>query len=528
VLTPPARPPRAFSGRRRAALALPVLCSAFVGWAGAETFAPPEEIYGDLFVAVQRAPVFSDQKTFPDAVPLTAPATILARYAEARQGAGFDLAAFVRSSFAVPEEHALAVPQAKDLEDHLNSLWTLLRRAPDQGVVGSSLLPLPQPYVVPGGRFREVYYWDSYFTMLGLRQSGRKELIRSMVDNFAYELRTFGHVPNGNRTYYLSRSQPPFFALMVELLAAQEGDAAYREYGDALEREYAYWMDRSAPTRHLVTLPDGAVLNRYFDQKDTPRAEAFATDEATARGSSQPPRQLYRNLRSAAESGWDFSSRWLRDERALGSIATTEIVPVDLNCLLYQLELTLAKARRVNGDAAGAGAAERAAQQRRGAIQRVFWSAEERYFFDFDLARGTRRTAWTLAGAVPLFLRVATPAQAAGVAAAVRNRFLRPGGVVTTLVTTGQQWDAPNGWAPLQWTTVCGLENYGETALAGDIADRWLRLNREVYRRTGKMMEKYNVEDVSLAAGGGEYPSQDGFGWTNGVFLALEHQYPGR
>jgi alpha,alpha-trehalase len=127
-----------------------------------------------------------------------------------------------------------------------------------------------------------------------------------------------------------------------------------------------------------------------------------------------------------------------------------------------------------------------------------------------------------------VFVRVATPEQAVGVAASVRSRFLRPGGVVTTLVTTGQQWDAPNGWAPLQWMTVRGLENYGETALAGDIADRWLRLNREVYRQTGKMMEKYNVENVSLAAGGGEYPSQDGFGWTNGVFLALEHQYPGR
>ena len=486
----------------------------------------PDELYGDLFTAVQRAHVFADQKTFADAVPLTTSQETMRRYEQAKGKTGFDLQRFVESSFLLPQQRTLPVPKEPTLSAHIDALWTLLRRAPDQRIPGSSLLPLPNAYIVPGGRFREVYYWDSYFTMLGLRESGREELIQSMVDNFASELATFRLIPNGNRTYYLSRSQPPFFALMVEFLAEKEGDAVYARYLPALECEYAYWMDRSYPTHHLVRMPDGSWLSRYFDRRDTPRPEAFATDEDTARSSSRSASEVYRELRSAAESGWDFSSRWFGDGKTLRTIATTHIVPVDLNCLLYELERTLAKARRVSGDSAGAAAVERSADARRAAVIRYCWSRKDGYFFDYDVHESRRRDEWTLAGVAPLFFRMATPEQAAAVAGNVRSRFLRPGGVVTTLRTTGQQWDAPNGWAPLEWMTIRGLASYGHDALAAEIGQRWLKLNRDVYARTGKMMEKYNVEDVSLAAGGGEYPSQDGFGWTNGVYLALARLYP--
>ncbi|HVU32823.1 MAG TPA: trehalase family glycosidase [Opitutaceae bacterium] len=146
------------------------------------------------------------------------------------------------------------------------------------------------------------------------------------------------------------------------------------------------------------------------------------------------------------------------------------------------------------------------------------------YFFDWNRTRGERSRADTLAGVLPLFVRLATPEEAAATARTIRRRFLRPGGVVTTLTVTGQQWDAPNGWAPLEWMTIRGLENYGHHALAAEIARRWLALNQAVYARTGRMMEKYDVENLHRAAGGGEYPSQDGFGWTNGVWLALSRE----
>lgn len=487
----------------------------------------PEELYGPLFEAVQRSRIFPDQKTFPDAVARVASASILEKYLAATPSpAGPELRRFVEAHFLLPETRSLVVPGAESLEKHLATLWPLLCRQPDRAIPGSSLLPLPHPYIVPGGRFREIYYWDSYFTMLGLRESGREDFIEAMVANFAALLSHYGHIPNGTRTYYLSRSQPPFFALMVEFLAEKKGEVVYRTYRDALSAEYDYWMDRSAPTHHVVTMPDGGTLNRYYDQRDTPRPEAFALDEATAGKSAQDRRTLYRQLRSGAESGWDFSSRWFADGKSLATIETTNLVPVDLNCLLFQLEHTLAKACELSGDSTRSVELRSAAERRKEAILRYCWSPEDGFFFDYHVEKRQRSPAWTLAGIAPLFLHLATPEQATAVAKRIEGKFLQAGGVVTTLMPTGEQWDWPNGWAPLEWMTIRGLASYGHDTLAAEIARRWIKLNRDVYTRTGRMMEKYDVVDLSLVAGGGEYAAQDGFGWTNGVLLKLLREQP--
>jgi alpha,alpha-trehalase len=488
----------------------------------------PDEVYGELFVAVQRAQLFPDQKTFVDAVPRMAPREILTRFRAAGELDREHLRQFVQDCFLLPEERSLVVPPNQSLEDRLGALWPLLRRQPDRDVPGSSLLPLPHAYVVPGGRFREVYYWDTYFTMLGLRESGQEELIESMVENFAVLLERYGLIPNGNRTYYLSRSQPPFFALMVELLAEIRGDRTYLKYRDALRAEWAYWNDETWPSRHVVTLSSGEVLHRYYDRRDTPRPESYVQDVETADASTQDHPTIYRHLRSAAESGWDFSSRWFADGKTLPTIRTTEIVPVDLNCLLLRLERTLARAEEVAGDAERAARLRASADARQHALLRRCWSEVEGFFFDYHLGQQRPTSSLTLAGVAPLFFKVATPEQAAAVAQVIEKRFLQPGGVVTSLSPTGQQWDWPNGWAPLQWMTVLGLANYGHDELAEEIARRWIRLNRDVYQRTGRLMEKYNVVDTSLLAGGGEYDAQDGFGWTNGVLLKLLRMYPER
>jgi alpha,alpha-trehalase len=488
--------------------------------------AGPDELYGSLFDAVQRARIFPDQKTFPDAVAREAPEEIRRQYLVTKP-AGPELKRFVEAHFLLPETRSLVVPGAESLEAHLKILWPLLRRQPDRAVPGSSLLPLPHPYIVPGGRFREIYYWDSYFTMLGLRESGQEESIQAMVDNFASLIARYGHIPNGNRTYYLSRSQPPFFALMVEFLAEKKGESVFRTYRDALNAEYDYWMDRTASTHHVITMADGSTLNRYYDQRDTPRPEAFALDEETTGKAGQDRRRVYRDLRSAAESGWDFSSRWFADGKSLASIETTNLAPVDLNCLLFQLERTLAKAWEISGDANRGAELKAAAERRKQAILHYCWSPEDGFFVDYQIEKRQRSRALTLAGVTPLFLQLATPEQANAVAERIEKRFLQPGGAVTTLVaTTGEQWDWPNGWAPLEWMTIRGLKNYGHDALATEIARRWIKLNRDVYARTGRMMEKYNVVDLSLAAGGGEYTAQDGFGWTNGVLLKLLSELP--
>lgn len=178
-----------------------------------------------------------------------------------------------------------------------------------------------------GGRFSETYYWDSYFTMLGLAESGREDLLKCMADNFAWMIEIYGHIPNGNRTYYLSRSQPPVFALMVELFE-EDGVRGAKRYLDHLRMEYSFWMDGAESLipnqayRHVVRMPDGSLLNRYWDDRDTPRDESWREDVETAKHSGRPPNEVYRDLRAGAESGWDYSSRWLRDITRLASIRT--------------------------------------------------------------------------------------------------------------------------------------------------------------------------------------------------------------
>ncbi|HEY4041611.1 MAG TPA: trehalase family glycosidase, partial [Rhodopila sp.] len=314
---------------------------------------PPSIEYGPLYRDVELASIFPDSKTFPDLIPSAAPSAVLLDYDTTRGNPGFDLEAFVEQYFSGPTPPGPAVNPAaagQHMLDYVESLWPVLQQSATSVPAYSTLLPLPYPYVVPGGRFREVYYWDSYFTMLGLEQDGQHALAVDMLKDFAYEIDQYGHVPNGNRSYYLSRSQPPFFSLMVELIAQYDGPATYTTYLPQLQAEYAYWMqgeDELRPgraARNVVQLLDGTILNRYWDDRRAPRDESYKEDVQTAAQSSRPAPEVWRNLRAAAESGWDFSSRWLADGATLSTVQTLALLPPDLNSLLVHLERTLAKA----------------------------------------------------------------------------------------------------------------------------------------------------------------------------------------
>ncbi len=481
-----------------------------------------------LFDEVQRSQVFEDQKMMTDAVPLFLISEINAKYEKEKDNEDFDLKSFVLSNFdflraKIAMERTKYVP----IDQHIEKLWDeLTRNAPAEN---GTLLKLPKSYIVPGGRFNEFFYWDSYYIMLGLQTSGRTEMMENIVENCSYLIQTFGFVPNASRTHFLSRSQPPYFSLMLDLIAESTNDGdVYSKYYDTLEKEYRFWMDgetgleNDSSFKRVIRTEDGATLNRYYDAENTPRPESYLIDIEGNKKSAGG--DFYRNVRAACESGWDFSSRWFADGDKIQTIETLNLAPVDLNCLLWHLEKTLAHSSAFQNLSEKQEYYSQRADNRRKAIDQYFWDAEGKIYRDYHKKNHRQTSSESIATLYPLFLKLANLGQAKAVMETIEEKFLYQGGIVTTTKNSRQQWDFPNAWAPYQWLGFLSMKNYAFDDLAEKIKNNWCSNVERVYNTTGKLMEKYNALDTETIAGGGEYPNQDGFGWTNGVYSKLKQE----
>ncbi|HXH06021.1 MAG TPA: trehalase family glycosidase, partial [Vicinamibacterales bacterium] len=414
------------------------------------------------------------------------------------------------------------------------------------------LLYLPHPYVVPGGRFNEMYGWDSYFIQVGLLRDGRLELARSMADNFLYEVEHYGTILNANRTYYLTRSQPPFLTAMVWNVYARTRDRAWlRRAVPAIERYYRYWTTEP----HLVPGP-GRGLSRYFDLGEGPAPEVVAAErDADGRTHYDRVREYYRTHdvgdydeslyydaradrltplfykgdRSMRESGFDPSNRF-----GPFSVDIIHYVPVCLNALLYRMELDTAQIMRELGDEAGAARWRARAAARKARIDELLWDPDAGVYFDYNFRTGRRRRYLFATTFYPLWVGLASAEQAARVRASLA-RLEAPGGLLTSTETTGSQWDAPFGWAPLQLIAVEGLRRYGYHEEADRLAAKFVALVTKEFEEHGAMLEKYDVvrreSDVAQGIRFGYRSNEIGFGWTNAVFLelvaGLERRPPG-
>ncbi len=490
----------------------------------------PDELLGELFQDVQLR-VFPDSITFTDMVPAQQLRQVLRAYKRERHDPDFDLHSFVNQHFKeLLRDTSYTTNKKHTIEEHIEELWGVLQRYIPRNT--GSLIGLPYPYVVAGGRYIAMYYWDSYFTMLGLAASGHWGMVENIIKDCASLIRRFGFVPNANRTYYRTRSQPPVFCLMVQLLAQHKGKKVLVKYLPYLLAEYWYWMKghdnlkgRRTAMKHVVRMPDGSVLNRYFDNRSAPRAEGYKEDIATALSAPhRPASRVYVDLRAAAESGWDFSSRWLEDYKTLATIHTTDIIPVDLNSLLAMLENTIADAYDALLQAPLATRFRHKAQARMQAVDNYCWDKKARYYFDYNFVKRKQTDVVSCAGLFPMFAGHASSTQVSGIIDTIHSTLLKKGGLVTTDRVSGEQWDAPNGWAHFQWVAVKGLRAYGHNDVADDIKKRWLKTCDDLYKSQGKLVEKYNVVEPSRPPTNGEYPLQDGFGWTNGVYLALKRE----
>ncbi len=484
-----------------------------------------EEIF-DLFDAVQKSKIFDDQKDMADAVPMFSISDINEKYNAEKHTDGFDLKAFVLNHFKF-DQKIISIQERDNLpiDKHIEKLWDELTRTAEKEK--GTLLKLPKPYIVPGGRFNEFFYWDSYFVMLGLQVSGRIEMMKNIVDNCVYLINEFGFVPNASRTYFLSRSQPPYFSLMLDLIFESTNDEKiYSQHFETLEKEYQFWMDgaddleNGENDRRVVKTQDGDLLNRYFDDENKPRPESYMIDIEDAETSSSS--EFYRNVRAACESGWDFSSRWFADGNSIQTIEILNLAQVDLNCLLWHMEKTLSRASELQNFEDKKNNYRQKADARKKSIDKYFWSEKDRIYKDYNIKSQSQTASEHIATLYPLFLNLSNQEQAKAVSETLKEKFLEKGGLITTTKHSGQQWDSPNAWAPYQWLGFLAMKNYGFDDVAENIKNNWCSNVDRIYKNTGKLMEKYNAIDTTSIAGGGEYPNQDGFGWTNGVYIKLK------
>ncbi|XP_073047892.1 probable trehalase [Primulina eburnea] len=438
-------------------------------------------------------------------------------------------------------------PEMRAWALEVHSLWNNLSRKVSKGVFHKpdyhTLLPLKRPVIIPGSRFREVYYWDSYWVIRGLLASKMYDTAKGIVYNLISLIDEFGYVLNGARAYYTNRSQPPLLSSMVTDIYNRTGDKELVAKSlPALLKEHEFWNSGI----HKVIIKDGEgsshALSRYYAMWNKPRPESSTTDRETASKLSNTceKKQLYRELGSTAESGWDFSTRWMRNAFDLTTLATTSIIPVDLNAFILKMELDISSLAHSLGDSDTSERFRNASEARKKAITSILWNAEMGQWVDYWL--GNSNDVITLNGSsqkkkifasnfVPLWIQpFASDAKIVDkVIRSLQNSGLvHSAGIATSLANSGQQWDFPNGWAPLQHMIVEGLVRCGSEkalAIAQETAVKWIRTNYVAFKKTGTMHEKYDIRKCGDIGGGGEYAPQTGFGWSNGVVLAFLEEF---
>ncbi|XP_043533648.1 trehalase isoform X1 [Chiloscyllium plagiosum] len=516
---------------------------------------------GKLLHKVQMAKLFDDDKHFVDMKLKMNPGVVLAAFRNLTSPIAEitkeQLKLFVKTYFDAPGQefekwtpadwcdHPQILQKISDQKlrlwaTELHALWKSLGRKIKLDVQAHpelySQVYVPKPLIVPGGRFREYYYWDSYWIIKGLLLSDMRETSKGMIENFLYLMQRFEFIPNGGRIYYERRSQPPFLVLMMESYINVTNDLDFLKQSiDLLDKEYEFWMKN-----RVMPVSVGSKthrLNRYIVEAAGPRPESYSKDVELAQ--AVPEEDLWIELKTGAESGWDFSSRWFIDPNGknngtLKDTKTTQILPVDLNSVLCKNERILAMFHKLLGNFSKAQYYEDALKHRIDAVHDVFWDETQGVWFDYNLITNHSNTAFYASNLVPLWAECFVEQEPGKIAERV-IRYLEnqqllsyKNGIPTSLLPSGEQWDYPNAWPPLQQMIIEGLAKSNSEAgqrIAFQQAQKWIHSNWQLYEKHQAMFEKYDVNGDGNPGGGGEYDVQVGFGWTNGVALQLLDEY---
>ncbi|CAH2099262.1 unnamed protein product [Euphydryas editha] len=524
--------------------------------------------HGRLLDTVQMAGLYNDSKTFVDMKIKLSPNITMEHFNQMMDRTGSrptkaDIQEFVNQNFDpegsefeewIPtdwKDNPAFLQRIKDPHFHqwasdLNKLWLQLGRKMKREVKENqelySIIYVDNPVIVPGGRFREFYYWDSYWIIKGLLLSEMRNTAKGMVVNLLSIVDRYGFIPNGGRVYYLQRSQPPLLIPMVKLIMDELGDLDFlRQHIGTMDREYDYWMKN-----HTVDVEydeQKYTMFRYSDQSQGPRPESYKEDIDCAKhfDTFEKREEMYAELKAAAESGWDFSSRWFilngTNKGNLTNLKTRSIIPVDLNAIMsWNAQLmTEFHEKLLNFEKAQYYREVHARIME--AIEKVLWHEDVGAWLDFSLESGRRRDYFYPSNLSPLWTGSYDKARSEYYVSRVINYLDKvklenfEGGIPTTFEHSGEQWDYPNAWPPLQDIVVSGLARTGSppaARAAAALAATWVRSNYDVWRRRTAMLEKYDATVFGGFGGGGEYVVQTGFGWSNGVIMSLLDVYGGK
>lgn len=524
------------------------------------------EVYcsGQLLHTVQMARIFSDSKTFVDLKQTHPEATTLTNFKLLMNSTnqqptveqikqflvenfeeGNELEEWVPPDFVAKPKFLSTIvdPNLRSFAEDIVQLWKTLARKVKPEVADNpkqySLMPLPNGFIIPGGRFKEIYYWDTYWIVRGLLISEMKDTARGIIENLLHLVKTLGHVPNGSRVYYKQRSQPPLLTKMVAQYVNYTQDYSWlRKNIDTLEEELNYWINN----RQVKVSVNGINLRLYQYNAPSygPRPESYREDVITANTTSDV-NKTYIQLKSAAESGWDFSSRWIFDAEGgnnanITNIQTTRIIPVDLNSFIYDAFNTLSQLYKSLGNFVKAALWKKRAGVLEQAINLILWNDKAGIWQDFDIELKKHRNYFYASNIAPLWVKLGDAYKNTRtiqqILAYLKDENIQTylGGTPTSTINSGEQWDMPNAWPPLQAIVIQGLrnaQNKDAKDMAEKLANLWVRANYIGYHETTKMFEKYDANVPGQFGGGGEYTVQDGFGWTNGVALELLEEYGG-
>ena len=517
---------------------------------------------GELLDTIQMSSIFNDSKTFVDMPSKFHPDLILEKFKNLSNFSISSLKEFISDNFLpagseiiakVPEDwhpnpEFLTKIENKELRNWANdihAIWLDLNRMTDHNIscpACFSSIPSPKPFIVPGGRFREYYYWDNLWIIQGLLISEMPETSLNIIENLLDMIDKYGFVWNGARIYYSKRTQPPVVSLMVydvyhELIKTNTSkgmELLNRSYA-LLIKEYNYWMTEKKCQILGISLEN---LNCYRGFAEFPRPESYKEDKILSENVKKLNTSVFREIIAGAETGWDFTSRFFEDFQNMTTINVSRVIPVDLNAILYKVEVTLSEISMILDKKHEEKHYKKQSQRRKKLIMEILFDREKNQWMDANIENLAKNDKFYLSNFIPLwaFDNLNDQMLEKIVRKLDEIQKIFPGGVPTSLINSTQQWDFPNVWPPLQDFLIFGLwskKNQESRKLALELAQKYINnafcgwMDMKQKRGKGAMFEKYNAVNVGGSGHGGEYEVQEGFGWSNGVALKILKEFGG-